>query len=101
MLAYSAQDLILEPFAGTVYGMTPGETTRLSGVQHGGVLAGMLLVAAVAGSARGAWFGSLKVWTVAGCIASGIALAGLAVGGLIGPAWDFSMAPSRSPPSAR
>ncbi len=89
MLAYSAQDLILEPFAGTVYGMTPGETTRLSGVQHGGVLAGMLLVAAVAGSARGAWFGSLKVWTVAGCIASGIALAGLAMGGLIGPAWPL------------
>ena len=36
MLAYSAQDLILEPFAGAVFGMTPGETTRLSGVQHGG-----------------------------------------------------------------
>ena len=34
MLAYSAQDLILEPFAGAVFGFTPGETTRLSGVQH-------------------------------------------------------------------
>ena len=31
MLAYSAQDLILEPFAGAVFGMTPGETTRLAG----------------------------------------------------------------------
>ena len=45
MLAYSAQDLILEPFAGAVFGFTPGESTQLSGVQHGGVLAGMLLAA--------------------------------------------------------
>jgi BCD family chlorophyll transporter-like MFS transporter len=45
MLAYSAQDLILEPFAGTVFGMTPGQSTQLAGMQHGGVLLGMLLVA--------------------------------------------------------
>ena len=31
MLAYSAQDLILEPFAGLVFGMTPGESTKLVG----------------------------------------------------------------------
>ena len=47
MLAYSAQDLILEPFAGAVFGMTPGETTQLSGVQHGGSLIGMILVPAI------------------------------------------------------
>ena len=29
MLAFSAQDLILEPFAGTVFGFTPGESTQL------------------------------------------------------------------------
>ena len=40
MLAYGAQDLILEPFAGSVYGFTPGESTELSGLQHAGVLAG-------------------------------------------------------------
>ncbi|NBW47600.1 MAG: MFS transporter, partial [Betaproteobacteria bacterium] len=34
MLAYSSQDLILEPFAGLVFGWTPGETTSLSGLQH-------------------------------------------------------------------
>ncbi|MEM1371180.1 MAG: BCD family MFS transporter [Pseudomonadota bacterium] len=45
MLAYSMQDLILEPFAGLVFGMTPGESTKLAGVQHSGVLVGMLLVA--------------------------------------------------------
>ena len=48
MMAYSAQDLILEPFAGLVFGFTPGESTKLSGVQHGVVLAGMVLVAVAA-----------------------------------------------------
>ena len=28
MLAYSAQELILEPFAGTVFGLTPGAVDR-------------------------------------------------------------------------
>ena len=45
MLAYSAQDLVLEPFAGAVFGLTPAQSTRLSGMQSGGVLVGMLLVA--------------------------------------------------------
>src|SRR5262249_34692587 len=44
MLAYSAPDLILEPFAGAVFGMTPGETTRLAGYQHTGTTIGMILV---------------------------------------------------------
>jgi MFS transporter, BCD family, chlorophyll transporter len=57
MLAYSAQDLILEPFAGIVFGFTPGESTQLSGVQHGGVLAGMLLARWPAGAWRGRRFG--------------------------------------------
>ena len=46
MLAYSAQDLILEPFAGLVFGRTPGESTQLAGVQHAGVLLGMAAMAA-------------------------------------------------------
>ncbi len=47
MLAYSAQELILEPYAGLTFAMSPGATTKLAGLQHGGVLAGMLLVAGV------------------------------------------------------
>lgn len=85
MLAYSAQDLILEPFAGLVFGMTPGETTKLSGVQHGGVLAGMILVA-VAGRWRGA---TLRGWAIGGCIASALALAALAAAGPIGPSFPL------------
>jgi BCD family chlorophyll transporter-like MFS transporter len=89
MLAYSMQDLILEPFAGMVFGMTPGETTRLAGVQHGGVFAGMVLVAVVGKAGLG--IGSLRSWTIGGCIASGLALAGLVVGGLSGPEFPLRL----------
>lgn len=89
MLAYSAQDLILEPFAGLVFGLTPGESTRLAGVQHGGVLAGMLLVAIAASVLGGPRLGSLRAWTIGGCIASGLALGALAVGGQLAPAWPL------------
>ncbi len=89
MLAYSAQDLILEPFAGTVFGFTPGASTRLAGVQHGGVLAGMLLVAlagALARRLRRPALASLRGWTLGGCIASALALAGLSWAGWTGAA---------------
>ena len=84
MLAFSTQDLILEPFAGEVFGLSPGASTQLSGMQHAGVLVGMLLVAAV-GSVprlRQSPIGSLKRWTMGGCLLSGLALLGLAAAGL-------------------
>ena len=86
MLAYSAQDLILEPFAGSVFGFTPGESTSLSGVQHGGVLLGML-AAALAG--RGRRFGSLRAWQIGGCLMSALMLMGLVAAAFVGPAWPF------------
>ncbi|QJE74238.1 BCD family MFS transporter [Aerophototrophica crusticola] len=89
MLAYSAQDLILEPFAGAVFGLTPGETTKLSSLQHGGVLAGMILVAIVGSLSRGKGPGSLRAWTVGGCVASALTLASLGLGGLMAPAWPL------------
>lgn len=98
MLAYSAQDLILEPFAGTVFGFTPGSSTKLSGVQHGGVLLGMILVAAAgligarmspASPLRN--MGSLRAWTVGGCIASALAMLALTCAGFIGPQWPLKL----------
>lgn len=89
MLAYSAQDLILEPFAGTVFGMTPGQSTKLAGVQNGGVLVGMLLVAIAGTAIGGPRLGSMRLWTVGGCLASAGALLGLAVGGLVGETWPL------------
>ena len=107
MLAYSSQDLILEPFAGSVFGYTPGESTQLSGVQHGGVLLGMVLVAVAGSGVLGRWMArlagrrveadrssvgraaSLRAWTVGGCLASALALAGLVMAGLSNGAWPF------------
>jgi MFS transporter, BCD family, chlorophyll transporter len=89
MLAYSAQDLILEPFAGAIFAFTPGESTKLSGVQHGGVFAGMLLVAAVTTLLKGKPAASLKGWIIGGCLASAVALAGLVVAGIGGMPWPL------------
>jgi MFS transporter, BCD family, chlorophyll transporter len=89
MLAYSAQDLILEPFAGTVFGFTPGESTSLAGVQHGGVLVGMLLAAFAGTQFGGKQIGTLRGWTMWGCLASAVALLGLVVAGQVGAAWPF------------
>ncbi len=91
MLAYSMQDLILEPFAGLVFNMTPGQSTSLSGVQHQGVLAGMILVG-LGGHAFGGKAGlKLKRWIVAGCMASGLALASLAMAARAGPGWPLAL----------
>jgi MFS transporter, BCD family, chlorophyll transporter len=89
MLAYSAQDLILEPFAGIRFGFTPGESTQLSGLQHGGTLAGMLLAAMAGRRVAGASLGSLRHWILGGCVASALALAGLVVGAVVGPTWPL------------
>jgi MFS transporter, BCD family, chlorophyll transporter len=89
MLGYSAQDLILEPFAGLVFKFTPGQSTSLSGTQNMGVLLGMLLVGATA-----TWFGrakgmALRNWSIAGCLGSAVALVGLVAAARIGAAWPL------------
>ncbi len=89
MLAYSSQDLILEPFAGAMFGLTPGETTQLSGLHHSGVLCGMLAVA-FAGSGRVAGrLGSIQSWMVGGCWVSGLAMLGLCMAAAYGPPWPL------------
>jgi BCD family chlorophyll transporter-like MFS transporter len=88
MLAYSAQDLILEPFAGGVFGFTPGETTKLSGLQHGGTLIGMALVPVI-GALYPRSRGNLQMWTLGGCLASAVALLCLAAAAVVGPSWPL------------
>jgi BCD family chlorophyll transporter-like MFS transporter len=82
MLAYSAQELLVEPFAGLVFGLPPGVTTKLAGLQHGGALTGMILVAIGASAIGGRALGNLGLWTVAGCVGSAFALLGVAASGL-------------------
>ncbi len=89
MLAYSAQELILDPFAGAVFGLTPGQSTKLSGVQHGGALVGMIVVAVCSQWLRNTRFASMRSWTMGGCAASSVAALLLAVAGQVGPAWPL------------
>ncbi len=85
MLAYSAQELVIEPFAGAVFGLTPGQSTGLTGLHHAGVLAGMAVVA-VSGFVAGSFSRrAMQAWTVGGCAASAVAALGLAAAGLAGP----------------
>lgn len=88
MLAYSMQDLILEPFAGLRFGMSAGESTSLTGIQHGGVLIGMI-AAGVGGSLRGG--AGLRRWIAGGCAASALAMAALALGAQAGPGWPLAL----------
>lgn len=89
MLAYSAQELLLDPFAGAVYGYTPGASTRLSGVQHGGALLGMLLIAALGARFRGRGAGSPRLCTMVGCAASALVLLLIATAAAAHLAWSL------------
>jgi len=90
MLAYSAQELILEPFAGLVFKMTPGQSAQLSSMQHGGVLLGMILVGVLGsrfGDKKSLW---MRRWTIAGCVGSTLALGGMAAASVVGRAWPLA-----------
>ena len=89
MLAYSTQDLILEPFGGLVFGLTPGQSTQLAGMQNVGVLIGMIVVAILGGRFGGPKFGRSQSWVIGGCVASSLALAGLTAAALVGPGWPL------------
>jgi BCD family chlorophyll transporter-like MFS transporter len=82
MLAYSAQDLVLEPFAGSVFGMTLGETTQLASIQHGGVLVGMVLLAVIGRFTQGR-LSALRCWVQLGCGAAASVLLLLSIVGMV------------------
>ncbi len=91
MLAYSMQDMILEPFAGLMFAYTPGQSTSLSGIQHQGVLAGMILVGFGARTFGGGTARGLRGWTVGGCLGSALALGALAAGAQLAPHWPLAV----------
>jgi BCD family chlorophyll transporter-like MFS transporter len=91
MLAFATQDLILEPYAGLLFAMTPGETTALSGTQHAGVLLGMIIV-----GVSGAFFGKRFVhlpryFITGGCFGSSLALVALAFSTQVAPLWPLKV----------
>ncbi|ACK51002.1 PUCC protein [Methylocella silvestris BL2] len=89
MLAYSAEELILDPFSGAIFGYSPGASTKLSGVLHGGVLAGMILVALAGSGFAGKRLQSLRGWSIGGCIGSALALISLVFAALSGGDWPL------------
>ena len=89
MLAYSAQELILEPFAGAVFALTPGQSTGLTGLHHAGMLSGMALVAVCSVLAGGFRTRAMRVSTVGGCVGSAVAILLLAASGPFGLAWPL------------
>ena len=91
MLAYSGQDLILEPYAGLVFGYSLGQSTALSGVHHGGVFAGMVLVGAVCTALGGLRIGAMGSWVVGGCLLSSLALLGLTAGAEAAAWWQLRL----------
>ncbi|MCU0900641.1 MAG: BCD family MFS transporter [Cypionkella sp.] len=80
MSAYFMQELILEPYAGLVFGFGVGQSTQLSGAQNGGVFLGML---AVGIAATGLRLGTLRQWVIAGCIGSALSLIWIAMLGQV------------------
>ncbi|MEM9058459.1 MAG: PucC family protein, partial [Pseudomonadota bacterium] len=89
MLAYSAQDLLLEPFAGAIFGLTPGESTQLGGLQHSGVLLGMLLVGVIGSGLAKGRHDVLRRCMMIGCMASAVVLGALSLGAFAGPTWPL------------
>jgi BCD family chlorophyll transporter-like MFS transporter len=87
MNAYFMQELILEPYAGLVFGFTPGQSTSLSGAQNGGVFLGMLTVGIMA---TGFKIGSLRRWVMSGCYGSGAVLLLICLSGLMSTALNFT-----------
>jgi len=91
MLAYNAQELILEPFAGHVYGRNVGETARITGMQHGGALLGMILAGSLCTVLAKRWAGTMRASTMIGCVGSGLMLLVLAGSGFVAPHWPLDL----------
>ncbi|MEM8980534.1 MAG: BCD family MFS transporter [Pseudomonadota bacterium] len=73
ILAFYLSELIFEPFAGHVHGLSPEDSTKLSGGKDGAALLGMIL----AGALSSFKIGTLRTWAVAGCFISALGLAAL------------------------
>ncbi|WP_299629050.1 MFS transporter [uncultured Tateyamaria sp.] len=76
ILAFFLSELIFEPFAGHIHGLSPEDSTKLSGGKDGAALLGMI----AAGMLSHFAIGSLRFWAVTGCVLSAAGLMGFATG---------------------
>ncbi len=91
MIAFSMQDLILEPFAGLIFGLTPGQSTQLGGQHQGGILLGMIITGIGGSAFSGKRPDGLRVWVVSGCLLSATALGALGLAAVAGPGWPLAL----------
>lgn len=91
MIAFSMQDLILEPFAGLIFAMSPGESTQLGGTHQAGILLGMIITGIGGSAFAGDGKRDLRSWVVGGCLVSAVGLAGLAMAAVHGPPWPLAI----------
>ena len=82
ILAFYLSELVYEPFAGHVHGLTPDASTAMSGAKDGAALLGML----AAGGLATFGLGSLRAWAVIGCAVSAIGLMALGAAAPLMPA---------------
>ncbi len=85
MLAFSAQEVLLEPFAATAFNWTPGETGALFGLHRAGTVIGMALGAVIGSLGRKNAIAA-RFWVAGGCFASALGLFVLASVGFSGVA---------------
>lgn len=91
MIAFSMQDLILEPFGGLIFDMSPGQSTQLGGTHQAGILLGMIITGIGGSAFAGDGKRDLRSWVVGGCLASAAGLGGLAMAAVHGPPWPLSI----------
>jgi len=91
MIAFSMQDLILEPFAGLVFGLAPGESTQLGGQHQGGILVGMILTGIGGSAFSGKRPDGLRAWVIGGCLVSALGLGALGLAAVSGPPWPLGL----------
>lgn len=70
ILAFYLSELIFEPFAGHVHGLSPSASTQLSGAKDGAALLGMI----GAGALSSFRVGDLRAWAIIGCVISAVGL---------------------------
>ncbi|MEM8578256.1 MAG: MFS transporter [Pseudomonadota bacterium] len=76
ILAFYLSELIFEPFAGHIHGLSPEDSQKLSGGKDGAALLGMIGAGLLAQLGRG----TLRFWAVTGCIISAAGLLMLGAG---------------------
>jgi BCD family chlorophyll transporter-like MFS transporter len=88
MFAFNMQELVMEPFSAAIFGYTVGESTTLASFHRSGILVGLITAAVLGRLLRGRAQAVVGL-AIAGCIASALCLAAIALGAFFAPDWPL------------